>query len=249
MNPERHSQAEASASVTVTVTVAVYSDVHGDLDALRAAHGLATRLGCAVHLCAGDFVDEAHPAEELIAFLVDHRVRCIRGNHERWLLAAARGGHLAHPLSGAAVAFLEGLPTHLHLRLDGTRVAVHHARPGSDMDGLYAEDLRLPELRQLLAEAACDVLLVGHTHQPAVARHPGGGLVANPGVLGRPPFVQTSAGAVFGPNGVTPIPRDPAPPVGTFGVLALPERSFDVYELSGARVPIAPTSGDEAREQ
>ncbi len=52
-----------------TTSIAVYGDVHGDLDAFSSAYAQALRLGCTTHLCLGDFVDEARPAEGVIAFV------------------------------------------------------------------------------------------------------------------------------------------------------------------------------------
>ena len=56
----------------------------------------------------------------------------------------------------------------------------------------------------------------------------------NPGALGRPPYIQPAH-----------LPAE----AGTFGVLTLPERTFEVYDLTGARVPIAHTSGDGVTQQ
>lgn len=215
---------------------AVYSDIHGDLEALQKAYALALRLGCSAHLCCGDFVDEAHPADGIIMFLMEHEIRCVRGNHERWLLASLREARYRFNLSRAAVGFLEALPPHLNLELQGVLVAIHHARPGSDMAGLYETDLSMAGLPELLEEGACDVLLVGHTHEAFVAKHPGGGLVANPGALGRPPFVQRNRVAIIGADGVAREPSNGLGRTGTFGVLEVRERRFEVLSLDGTRV-------------
>lgn len=210
--------------------VAVYSDIHGDLDALRVAHATAERLGCAAHLCCGDFVDEGRPAAEVIAFLIEMGMSCVRGNHERWLLSALRKGRYDHPLPRAAIAFLEDLPTQLDLELAGVRVAVHHARPGSDMEGLWEDSLGMADVRGVLAEADCDVLLVGHTHHAFVAHHPGGGLVANPGALGRPPFVRVGPVALISRSGASRVLAEGSSASGSFGVLDLPERRFRIIK-------------------
>ncbi len=218
--------------------IAVYSDIHGDLAALRVAHAAAERLGCSAHVCCGDFVDEQQPAAEIIAFLMETGVSCVRGNHERWLLAAVREDRYCHPLPRAAIAFLEDLPTQLDLELAGVHVAVHHARPGSDMEGLYQDDLSMADVRGLLAEAECDILFVGHSHQAFVVRHPGGGLVANPGALGTPPYVQVGPVALISGSGESRVLDRHESAHGTFAVLELPERRFHLYDLAGRSLPI-----------
>jgi predicted phosphodiesterase len=58
---------------------------------------------------------------------------------------------------------MEQVPSHWSAEIAGVRVAMWHARPGSDTEGIRAEatgHLR----RRLLDQAAADVLIVGHTH-------------------------------------------------------------------------------------
>jgi len=215
----------------------VYSDVHGDVEALRVAHRLAEGLGCSVHVCCGDLVDKAQPADEITAFVMEKRLSCVRGNHERWLLAAVRDGRYRYPLPRTTKVFLETTPASLIQDLDGIRVAVHHARPGSDMDGLFEDDLSVADVRGLLAEAECDVLLVGHTHQAFAVSHPGGGLVGNPGALGGPPFVQVGSVALISSTGESRVLARPESAAGTFGVLELPECRFQVCDLTGRTLP------------
>ena len=118
-------------------------------------------------------------------------------------------------LTSRSVAFLESLPTKWTKTIDGVRVAVHHARPGNDMNGI-PHDATDAELVELLREAAADVLIVGHTHEMFARRLPDGKLVAN-------------AGALL---------RDPAPGVdvatpGTFGILTI-ENGATKFEIRRA---------------
>ena len=69
-------------------------------------------------------------------------------------------------LSREALQFLAALPTQWDAVLDGVRVAIRHARPKSDMDGIDALLAIGPEVRRWLAETEADVFVVGHTHEP-----------------------------------------------------------------------------------
>src|SRR5690606_13878749 len=116
------------------------------------------------------------------------------------------------------------------------RVAVWHARPGSDMNGLYP-DAAPAELARLLDQAEADVLIVRHTHLPFV-RFVGDWLVCNPGALLRDPAQPMDGAMLFDPASGTFAPA-PAPGGGTFGVLKLPSRQFSVHGASdGVEVQI-----------
>lgn len=69
--------------------------------------------------------------------------------------------------------------------VEGVRVAAHHARPGSDMNGVMP-DATAAEVDQALRAAEADVLLVGHTRR-AMELCPGVKLVLNPGAVLREP--------------------------------------------------------------
>ena len=181
---------------------AVITDVHADVHALRDALAHIDKLGVDEIVCCGDLIDYGLFPEDTLTLLRERKIRCIRGNHDRWALAD--GVDMSGwDLTSRSIAFLESLPTSWTKAIDGVRVAVHHARPGNDMNGI-PHDATDAELVELLREAATDVLIVGHTHVPFARWLPGGRLVANPGAL----------------------LRDPAPGVdiatpGTFGLLAI----------------------------
>jgi len=94
----------------------------------------------------------------------------------------------------------------------GVRMAVWHASPGDVMRGIHAD--RSADVGAILATAAADVLVVGHTHVPMRLTAPKGSIV-NPGsILRQPPSTE----------------RIPAS--GSFGVLELPSRRFSVHRAS-----------------
>jgi len=91
----------------------------------------------------------------------EKNVICIKGNHERWALERRRRRKdvrsffepvISPTMSVAASTFrarplpLAALPGHWEGELEGVRVAMWHARPGSDVEGVVKEYHR-PELR------------------------------------------------------------------------------------------------------
>lgn len=221
--------------------LAFISDVHADVHALVDALAQAERLGCDAVICAGDLVDYGLFPDETIALLKARAVPCIRGNHDRWRVAersAADGGYQVTDDAGGSGAdlapetlhFLAALPLTWNADLDGVRIAVRHATPRSDIDGIYPGQATTADAERWLRESQADVLIVGHTHLPFTLTTRGGGLIANPGALLRSDS-EPSATLVFDVEcGMYTLA--PAAAGGTFGVLELPARRFTVYRAA-----------------
>jgi putative phosphoesterase len=93
--------------------------------------------------------------------------------------------------SAETLDFLAGLPPHLALEGDGKVVVVVHGSPRDDMEFVTRERHPTRVLRGWLEELRCDVLVVGHTHEPMACRT-GRGLVVNPGSVVSASGVSTS---------------------------------------------------------
>lgn len=198
--------------------LAIFTDVHGDLQALDDALRQARRLGCTRFVCAGDVVDTGLFPDETIARLRAENIPTVRGNHDRWTFerdSFEGSGATADLLSPESLKWLKALPTEWGEWFGDVRVVVTHARPGSDMNGISTK-LRKDELERMLDDTMAGVLVVGHTHQAFELRLADGRKVVNPAAL----------------------LRDPADPdeevacTGTFGVLELPSRRFTVHEAA-----------------
>ncbi len=204
----------------MTYRLAILSDVHADLQALEDALRRIDSLGCDGLVCAGDLVDFGLFPEETLTMLMGRRIPCVQGNHDRW---AAKDGGRSWDLSRGAASFLKNLPTRWEATLEGVRVAVHHASPRGDMDGIEPDAIDRPLAEMFLRKASCDVLLVGHTHRAFRVEVAGNRVIANPAALLRDPAPGS----------------DNPPATGTFGVLELPSRELRVYRASdGAAVEI-----------
>ena len=225
--------------------VGVLADIHGDIVALDAALGRLHQMGCDPILCTGDLIEMEPFGEEVIQRLKSEKdLICIRGNHERWALERRRrrkdvrsffgpcsigdyvGGGI--DLSREALAWLATLSGHWEGELKGVKVAMWHARPGSDMEGVKKEETG-PELRRrLLEQARAQILIVGHTHvefELVVNTLPG--KILNPGACCGKAYIYRQAGPLIVPDEFRPA---------TFGVLELPSMRFKVYRaLDGER--------------
>ncbi len=171
----------------------VISDIHGDFESLERAWG---HLFAAVDrvVCAGDLVDYGPDPDRVIAFLAEHRVASIRGNHDRWALR--RGPHGVDEFGGAtpsqtSLEALASLPTHALVADMACVGVIVHGSPQSDMEFVqpYTHDAEV--LDRYLTELSADLLIYGHTHEPAWHRS-SKGLVVNPGSIASLPTVKSS---------------------------------------------------------
>jgi hypothetical protein len=109
----------------------------------------------------------------------------------------------------------------------GVRVAVWHARPVSDMEGIRADATGPALRRRLLDDARADVLVVGHTHD-AFELRAGKGRILNPGACCSRTHAFKQSGGLAEPAGFRPA---------TFSVLELPSKRFTVFCPLDGREP------------
>ena len=225
--------------------IGVLADVHGDLQALDAALPRLRAMGCDVILCAGDLLDVEPFSEEVCQRLKSEKnLICILGNHERWALERRHRQkdmrsffepcHISEYFGGGAelsrdsLAWLATLPAHWEGEMEGAKVTMWHARPGSDMEGIVAEKTG-PELRRrLLGQAGAQILIVGHTHTEFELAAPGTGKILNPGACCSKTYAFKASGSLAVPDAFRSA---------SFGVLELPSMEFKVFRaLDGERV-------------
>jgi putative phosphoesterase len=170
------------------------SDIHGDPVALELAWAHLTFMGADRIVCAGDLVGYGPFPDRVAAFLQEHQVPAVRGNHDRWALE--RGLGVRDEFRGGTpnaetLEHLRSLPFDLEVSHGRTIGVIVHGSPRSDME-FVNRGSHVPEvLRDDLADLGCDLLVVGHTHLPMWFRCREG-LVINSGSLVSMPVVDTS---------------------------------------------------------
>lgn len=185
--------------------VGILSDIHGDYNALQ---------------LAVDRLDNQHQVEQILCAgdLVgrgpqpDKVVQLIR---ERGI-QTVRGNHdeWSYGLSAENKAFLKDLPLEWRSEINGQSVFMCHGKPGNNLWGLYRDHISNTLLNMMLVSLGVDVLITGHTHVPLYVRVQRG-CVVNPGSLYTFHNVRTSSH--------------------TYGVLSLPEMTFDLYDITAER--------------
>lgn len=180
-------------------SIAVLSDVHGVDPSLRAVLDEPDVRAADLVVVTGDIAAGPQPTRvlERLTDLGD-RVRLVRGNADRDVVTAARGGRLpdgtpaidtwaATTLEPHHVELLAALPHPLVEDLDGVgQVLFCHGTPRDD-DEVVLVDTRLSRWRAALAQVPDGVRIVccGHTHMP-FARLVDRRWVVNSGSTGMP---------------------------------------------------------------
>ncbi|GIW86536.1 MAG: hypothetical protein KatS3mg108_0860 [Isosphaeraceae bacterium] len=172
------------------------SDLHGDASALDRALSLLDDHAADPILCAGDLVGYGPEPDRVVRCLRARQIVCVRGNHDRWALGRApdaRDPSGGSTPSAETRAFLADLPPLAIRILAGRVIVIAHGIPGDDTCYLNLESFSTAQLDAMLDDLGADVLVVGHTHQPAWFRSRSGGLIVNPGsVLSCVPGVRSS---------------------------------------------------------
>lgn len=152
--------------------VAVLSDVHGVLPALEAVLAEPDVRNADLIVLTGDIATGPQPVPTLDLLLsLGDRVRWVKGNCERGLVACARGGDdavrdgiapwAAAQLSPEHVALLDRLPATVTLPVRGLgEVLFCHATPRDDEE-IALVDSTLDRWAEVLADAP-DTVVCGH---------------------------------------------------------------------------------------
>jgi putative phosphoesterase len=194
------------------------SDIHGDPAALERAWTHLTTMSVDRIVSAGDLVGYGPFPDQVIEFLRDHQIPSVRGNHDRWALGRKPGeadGFGGGTPSASTLEFLASLPGELLVEAETKVGVIVHGSPRSDMEFVNRRTHPPAVLRRYLGDLDCDLLVVGHTHQPMWYRSPSGRLVVNPGSVVSVPVIDTSR---------------------TFAVVDLPRLTVTFHELESGQI-------------
>lgn len=195
-------QGAVGATEFGTTEFALFSDVHGNAEALRAVLGDISAQGIDRVYCLGDLIGYGPDPNAVIDLIRGAGIATILGNYDDGVAfdrgecgcyyaddEARRIGDASYAFTAATVTpehkvWLRTLPGELRLEAAGRRLHLFHGSPRRINEYLMADrDERT--YRRLAAQADADILLFGHTHKPW-HREYGGVLFVNVGSAGRP---------------------------------------------------------------
>ncbi|HEX2619220.1 MAG TPA: YfcE family phosphodiesterase [Phototrophicaceae bacterium] len=192
--------------------IGIISDIHGDY---RALEKTLDRLNNHHH------VDQILCAGDLIGRgpEQDRVVQIIRESH----IPTVRGNHdeWMYDLSGDNAVFLKSLPLDWRGEYEGCSLFMCHGKPGNNLWGLYRDHISDTLLNMMLASLRVDVLITGHTHVPL--------------------YVKVRQGCVVNPGSIYTF-KSVRATSHTYGVLHLPQLTFDLYDITAQAVEPIPLS-------
>ncbi|HVU13456.1 MAG TPA: metallophosphoesterase family protein [Phototrophicaceae bacterium] len=190
------------------MNVGILSDIHGDIAALET---VLEQLETYHH------VDQILCAGDLVGRgpEPDKVVDLMRAR----AIPTVRGNHdeWSYGLSAESKAYLKELPLEWRTEIAGRTIFMCHGKPGNNLWGLYRDHISNTLLNMMLISLNADVLITGHTHMPLYVRVKRG-CVINPGSLYTFHNVRSSSH--------------------TYGVLHLPEMTFDLYDITAEHKPL-----------
>lgn len=182
--------------------IGIIADIHGDFVALQKA---LKRL------------EMKHQVEYIVCAgdlvgrgpLPNETVRLVRERE----IPTVRGNHdeMNYDVTPGTRQYLRSLPLEWRGTFGGIEVYMCHGKPGNNRWGIYRDHLSTSLLDMMLSSLNADVMITGHTHIPLFMRTDVGCLV-NPGSLCTFPSKRYSSH--------------------TYGVLHLPDLTFDQYDLN-----------------
>ncbi|QNK63884.1 metallophosphoesterase [Pedobacter sp. PAMC26386] len=171
--------------------IAIFSDVHGNLPALRTVlNDIKKRKADQVY-CLGDLVDFAPWTNEVIETIKSLKISCLMGNHDERIAfnhdiiplkkhneleTAARLtaiNHTKRTIKEDCKTYLADLPRQIKLNFNikGVPVNMHlvHGSTRSNEEYIY-EDHDLKDLYKMMDQT--DILIMGHTHESYIRTIP-----------------------------------------------------------------------------
>jgi len=223
----------------------VISDIHGNIDALRAIERQwDDGLRQFDHIvCLGDLVDYGPDAGAVIDWVRSHATDVIRGNHDHAMATGescesspayleasiATRSCLLATLARDDIAYLATLPL-TRIVADGPRIwHMVHAAPANPLHEYVAPESSDTRWGAALGELVGQRVLLGHTHLASV-RPVAGGVVINPGSIGMPKDGNRHGSYAVLPDGAVQFLRivyDPEPMIRRMRALDLPEHVFE----------------------
>lgn len=126
--------------------IAVFSDIHGNINALKSVLSSIENKKVSDIFCLGDLLNGGVGGDEIINLLISHQVKCVLGNHDAFLLdsteqefpehlkkiaSSMREWTLQH-LSKPGLEFLGSLPRTLKHKFSGDHEVIFcHSTPSS----------------------------------------------------------------------------------------------------------------------
>lgn len=181
---------------------AVFGDIHGNIEALKAAYDAAVIAGAEKIYHLGDLGGYSPFINEVVEFLEAHGIEGVQGNYDETVAndAAHCGCKAEDPVqeemanwsftwtkehaSRKTKEYLGSLPAEISFSAEGKKIALFHATPRKNTLYWY-EDRPEKFYHEMAGKVDADILVYGHTHK-AYRKDIIGKIFINAGSVGKP---------------------------------------------------------------
>jgi putative phosphoesterase len=186
----------------MAMKIGILGDVHGNIEALKAAYYSAVTINVDKIYHLGDLGGYAPFVNEVVDFMIEHGVEGVQGNYDEAVAHEREhcGCKYEDPVqaemaqqsfewtktraSKRSKDYMEKLPIEISFESYGKRVKLFHATPHKN--NLYWFEERPEKFFSDMAEKAdADILVYGHTHKP-YKKEANGKIFVNAGSVGKP---------------------------------------------------------------
>ncbi|MEG1704993.1 MAG: metallophosphoesterase family protein [Clostridia bacterium] len=178
------------------IKIAILSDIHGNIVALESVIKELASQNIDYYLIAGDNITDFPFSNEVIAMVQNLTPYVIKGNREKYILEYLKNPKLdkwntkqqepikfiGDNLNIRSIKYIKNLPESLTLNLEELKIKLLHGFPNDLSEEIYLNDTKkLDEISKNLKE---NILIFGHTHEPAGYKLINNKLLINAGTLG-----------------------------------------------------------------
>ena len=182
--------------------IAIFGDVHGNIEALKAAYKSAVTMKVDKLYHLGDLGGYAPFVNEVVDFMIDNGIEGVQGNYDEAVANDLEhcGCKAEEPLqeemahlsfvwtkkhaSSKSKSYMKNLPTEIAFSAGNRIVLLFHATPRKNNLYWY-EDRPEKFFREMAEKVEADVMIYGHTHKP-YWKDINGKIFINAGSVGKP---------------------------------------------------------------
>ncbi|MCX7987843.1 MAG: metallophosphatase family protein [Thermodesulfovibrio sp.] len=165
----------------------IFGDIHGNMEALKVAHKAIIDSGVDKIFHLGDLGGYAPHVNEVIDFLMEHRIEGVQGNYDEAIALYKENcgckyenefqAHMMHLsfewtknyATNKSKNYMKLLPFKIDFEAEDKKISLFHATPIKN--NLYWYEDRLEKFFLLMAEkSGADIMIYGHTHIPYFKR-------------------------------------------------------------------------------
>ena len=192
--------------------ICFFSDIHGNIEALNSFWENVRQFNVDMFVFGGDIFGYYYHQIEVMDFLLENKINCLLGNHDRMFLDLLEGKideqylvnrygssykDIKNHVAQKYIDFLYGLKSRNDFKVDGLNLAFVHGSLLDPLNGRIYPDAKFDDIS---IYDGIDVVFMAHTHHKFVKKLHNGTLLINPGSVGQQRDGKGTSYCIFDTN-------------------------------------------------